>query len=261
MITLTKTPEGLTWTAPPDFSVAIIDQSGDRARILVTLLVNTDLYRKDNTYDIDLTGQTMVKILTVVATREKRLPITGAGGGFTPGPTIPVDPTQPVRVPIIDIYGQTTFNGEYLSDMTFIIQDEFKYCKSKNIVDPCQCGCDILYIQPNKLKTTTLIDNNIPLQDVVIGKKKTLQDKVLKISTSRGEPNFFNFYERFIKYAMLKYILIRLLYGTYDLCKLCRNFNKQFFKDLSHSRFCGFIEFFDNPDNQIMDFDRYFIKC
>ena len=149
--------------------------------------------------------------------------------------------------------------GEYLSDMTFVIQDKYKYYGKENIVDPCQCGCDIYYIQPNKVKTTTLVDNNIPLEDVVIG-KGTLRDKVLRISTSRGEPNFNEFYERFIRYAMLKYILIRLLYGEFDLNKLCRNYNKQFFKDLKHSRFCGFIEFFDNPDNEIIGFDQYFIK-
>lgn len=145
--------------------------------------------------------------------------------------------------------------------MIFVIQDQFKYCKNKNIIDPCQCSCDIYYIQPNKLKTTTFVENNnIPLQDIIVG-KGTLKDKVKRISDKIGEPNYYLFLDRFIRYAMLKYILIRLLYGEFDLCKLCRNFNKQFFKDLSNSRFCGFIEFFQNPDNEIMDFDQYFIKC
>ena len=205
------------------------------------------------------------KGIRVVVSRAKKT-FQGLGGGFStlpePSQISPTGPVaiQPLRVPIIDIYGQTTLNGEYLSDMTFVIQDQYKYKCPKNIVDPCPCGCDIYYIQPNQLKTTTLMDNNIPLEDVVIG-KGTLQDKVDRIATSRGEPNFKLFYERFIRYAMLKYILIRLLYGEYDLNKLCRNYNKQFFKDLKHSRFCGFIEFFEDPANDIIGFEQYFIKC
>ena len=220
---------------------------GDEYRIILNAVVNN------------------VEGVFVRASRSKS-EFIGAGGGFTSIPIAPTGPTgtigiQPVRVPIIDIYGQTTLNGEYLSDMTFVIQDQYKYYCNENIIDPCQCDCDIIYIQPDKLKTTTLIDNNIPLQDVVIGKGKTLQAKVDKIATSIGEPNFKLFNERFLRYAMLKYILIRLLYGTYDLNKLCRNYNKQFFKDLKHSRFCGFIEFFEDPANEIMNFDQYFIKC
>ena len=60
---------------------------------------------------------------------------------------------------------------------------------------------------------------------------------------------------------MLKYILIRLIYGEFDLNKLCKNFNKQFFKDLAHSRFCAFVDFFEDPANDIIDYDDYFIKC
>ena len=37
--------------------------------------------------------------------------------------------------------------------------------------------------------------------------------------------------------------------------------NKQFFKDLSHSRFCAFVDFFEDPVNDIIDYDDYFIKC
>ena len=63
---------------------------------------------------------------------------------------------QQVRVPIIDIYGQTTLNGEYLADMTFGIKDQFKYYCMKNIVDPYQCGSDIYYIPANKINLKPL---------------------------------------------------------------------------------------------------------
>ena len=57
----------------------------------------------------------------------------------------------------------------------------------------------------------------------------------------------------------MKYILARCIYGDFNLAYLYRNYNNQFFKDLANSRFCGFIEFFNNPDNGIFDFDQYFI--
>ena len=172
----------------------------------------------------------------------------------------PLNNTE-VRVPIIDIQGQTTFDGNYLSDMKFIIQDKYKYYCNENIIKKCG-SCKLHYYPYGKLKTTTFIDNNIPLQKVVKGKGKTLQDKVLRFFNAGSYgPNFQDFYRRFIQYAMLKYILIRLIYGEFDLNKLCKNYNKQFFKDLRHTRFCGFIEFFEDPINQIIDFDQFYIKC
>ena len=257
--------------APEGVLVGYTSENGQLKTVTITLGtevspvagVNPLLYNIGDVYNITVKSSIPGSTAAEGFAARKLAVFTGAGGGFSTLPISPtgsIDPTQPVRVPIIDIYGQTTLNGEYLSDMTFVIQDQYKYCKSKNIIDPCQCGCDIYYIQPYKLKTTTLIDNNIPLQDVVIG-KGSLQNKVLNIFYSTGEPNFKLFYERFIRYSMLKYILIRLLYGSYDLSKLCRNYNKQFFRDLAHSRFCGFIEFFENPDNEIIGFEAYFIKC
>ena len=199
----------------------------------------------------------------------KAVEFQGLGGGFA-GPLPPLPPLPPtsptgnvqVRVPIIDIYGQTTIDGDYLSDMTFVIQDQYKYkCNENKYINSDHCyGCTIYYLPVNKLKTTTFQQNNIPLEDVVKG-KGTLQEKVFKLYNLPLSPEFQNFYERFIRYAMLKYILIKLLYGSFDLCKLCRNFNKQFFKDLADSRFCGFIEFFEDPANGIIGFDQYYIKC
>lgn len=154
-----------------------------------------------------------------------------------------------IKVPMINIYGQTTYNGDYLSDMTFVIQDQYKYNCHKNRNNH-GCGCIEYYLLPDQLKTTTLQVNNIPLQDVVKG-KGSLYDKVFAIFNE----SFFEFYESFIRYGMLKYILIKLIYGEYDLNKLCRNKHKTFIKDLSHSRFCRFVAYFD------VDFNQYYIKC
>ena len=68
-----------------------------------------------------------------------------------------------------------------------------------------------------------------------------------------------NFYEQMILYGMLKYILAKLLYGEFNIKYLLRKYNKQFFKDLSHSRFCGAIDFFNDYHNHILNYDQYFL--
>ena len=182
-------------------------------------------------------------------------------GGIATAFLFPPSNTTEVRVPIIDIMGQTTLNGDYLSDMTFVVQDKYKYKCSENIVKKCKNGCVEHYYLYGKLKTTTFQENNIPLQCVVKGKGKTLRAKVKAIYPGLSDPDFQDFYRRFILYGMLKYFLIRLIYGEFDLNKLCRNYNKQFFKDLKNSRFCGFVEFLEDPANDILNFDQYYIKC
>lgn len=207
----------------------------------------------DATYTFDLTDQNF------------RVKIGYANnvqlGGIATSIQFPPTNNTEVRVPIIDIMGQTTIDGEYLSDMMFVIQDKYKYCGHDNLIKKCS-SCNPHYYSYGKLKTTTFRENNIPLQCVVKGKGKTLQNKVMRFfNTNAFGNNFQDFYRRFIQYAMLKYILIRLIYGEFDLNKLCKNYNKQFFKDLKHTRFCGFIEFFEDPVNQILDFDQFYIKC
>jgi hypothetical protein len=173
------------------------------------------------------------------------------------------------RVPIVYIYGQTTVDdANYLSDFKFVIKDKYKYYDCKNIVknkkncsNKCN-NCKEHYYPECKLKTTTLYQVSPPMQDVVKGKGCTLRDKLLNYYNKHYltiGPSFDDFYEQMILYGMLKYILARCIYGDFNIEYLYKNFNKQFFKDLANSRFCGFIEYFDNPDNNIIDYDQYFI--
>jgi len=180
-------------------------------------------------------------------------------------------PTGCIRVPSIVIQGQTTYNGEYISDMTFTIKDKYKYYDCKNVIDyhkkcnDCSKSCNACkhyYYPYSKLKTTIFLEFGPPMQKVVKGKGCTLREKLVNYYNNHiilNAPTFDDFYEQMILYGMLKYILCKILYGDFNIHYLYRNFNKQFFKDLANSRFCGFIEFFDNPDNHIIDYDKYFI--
>jgi hypothetical protein len=170
-----------------------------------------------------------------------------------------------VEVPIIDIEGQTTYNAEYLSDFTFIIQDKYKYYVYDPELLKGKCHCEPIYIDSRKLKKTTFLVYGPELQCVVKGKDKTLRGKLynyyINHPTDFGPSFDEDFYGPMIFYSMTKYILARLIYGDFNINYLCRNFNKQFFKDLKHTRFCGFIEVFTNPIYGIVGYDKYFIKC
>lgn len=160
-----------------------------------------------------------------------------------------------VNIPIINISGQTTVNGDYLSDMLFIIKDKYKYYKycNKKVYDK-QCN---IMINSNYLKTTTLYQNNIPLEKVLKGKcGVTLKEKAYNINP---EPEFNSFYKNLILYAMVKYVLSYILYGKFNLNYLLNKYNNDFFKHLQKSRFSYFIIFFTNPQYNVVGFNKYFL--
>jgi hypothetical protein len=167
------------------------------------------------------------------------------------------------KVPIINIQGQTTYNGDYLSDMTFTIKDKYQYY-GYHLDTIKMSKCKDIFIKFKKLKTTTFLEFHIPLQNVVKGKGCTLREKLLHYYNHHQHligPSFNDFYIQIILYGMSKYILSKLLYGDFNINYLCQNRNKQFFKDLKHSRFCGFINFFKDPSNNIVGDDQFFITC
>ena len=168
-----------------------------------------------------------------------------------------------VRVPIINIQGETTLNKSYLSDFTWTVGDRYQYCDNRPDCHKAPKNCDPIYYPFNKLKITTYFQFGPPMQEVVRGKGTTLNEKLQNYYSKHPDqaPTFMGFYELMIRYGMLKYVLARIIYGCFDIKYLCRNFNKTFFKDLKKSRFCGFIEFFENPAEGVVGYDQNFKKC
>jgi hypothetical protein len=168
-----------------------------------------------------------------------------------------------VEIPIIEIRGQTTYNADYLSDMTFIIKDKYRYYDyDSKIIKTCG-KCKSQYGKLSKLKTTKFLQFSPPLQNVVKGKGCNLKEKLYNYYLTHqckfGSSFNDDFYGPLILYSMFKYILAKLLYGDFNINYLCQNFNKQFFKDLKQSRFCGAIDFF--CDEEYRGFYKVFVKC
>ena len=204
----------------------------------------------------------------VVLTRANNLGFGfgGAGGGFNDGFTggcsgcacFVNNSCGNVRVPIVTISGQTTFDGEYLADILFTICDEYQYYKCK----PLKSCCKVNFIKAGQVLQTQFRTCGIELQKVVKGPNNlSLREKLLNIYNqfmSILGPSFNAFYENFILYGMAKYILARVLYGDFNLDYLLKSFNKQFLNDLGNSRFCAFLELFEDCNSNVYGFNQFF---
>lgn len=246
-----------------------------RANILTITVIGVSAGERGDTYNIQL-----VNCSGSGSDRDPRNPISarstltrplgpnkfdfvnfsGAGGGFINGCSgcACFNNCGNIRVPIITIQGQTTFDSEYLADILFTICDEFQYYKCKRL----KSCCKINFIKPEQLLQTQFRTCGIELQKVVKGIKfNSLRGKLLAIYNQFSNilgPSFNQFYENFILYSMAKYILARVLYGDFNLDYLYKSFNKQFLYDLSNSRFCAFLELFEDCNSVVYGFNQFF---
>jgi hypothetical protein len=100
---------------------------------------------------------------------------------------------------------------------------------------------------------------------VTKGKGTTLNEKLQYLISQNLQPNNMGINEflyNIIKYGMTRYILSRLLYGCFDINYLLGKYYKKFLRDLGRSRFCRFIEFFDDcsdPNNNFVGYEKYFL--
>lgn len=162
-----------------------------------------------------------------------------------------------LKIPAINIYGQTSVNGQDVGDMIFTIYDKFKYCDEKPL-DP-ELKCAVEYEKSSKVKTTKFHKCCPRLVCVLRGKGETAYCKVESIWLSTQPTSYLpNFYKNIIKYAMLKYILARLLYGDFNINYLLGKYNEKFLNDLAHSRFCAFVTDFEDCHSPIYGFNKYF---
>ena len=178
-------------------------------------------------------------------------------------PDIPVCNVKPcynIRVPQINITGQTTIDGSDVGDAIFTILDEFSYYKHDNPIP--ENNCMIRYINRDDVKETEFRQCCPYIVSVLRGKGKTLYDRALSIYNKLGEAKigvpFITFYRYIILYGMAKYILSKLLYGDFNIDYLLGKYNEKFLEDLGNSRFCGFIEFFKDCESPVRGYNKYF---
>ncbi len=124
-------------------------------------------------------------------------------------------------VPKILIEGQTFGNGSDIANMHFTIIDKLEYYKDTSIIGT---KCGYFYTKINKLKETTFLKccENVSLFNVLRGEGKNALEKAeflfLKSDEAIQKIGFINFYyNNLIPYAMIRYILSKILYGNFNI--------------------------------------------
>lgn len=172
-----------------------------------------------------------------------------------------------ISVPILNINGQTNVDGSDMGDVIFTIIDTFQYyCHDE--IPPCQNKCGVYHASESELKKTVFRQCCPKIVSVLIGEdlrddmKLTAYEKLENIFRVLGEDgvgtDFQTFYPRVFFYAMVKYILGRILYGEFNINILLRKNNEKFLKDLGKSRFCEALHIFLDCDSNVFGYDRYF---
>lgn len=214
-----------------------------------------DKYRLDFDVGPDSFTHTLTSIVTrITQTFPTNGPTTAASGQLL------LKQSSNIEVPIILIQGQSLIDGSDIGNMIFTIEDEIEYYKQK--VPKKLNKCQEYFIDSNNIKTT-IFDKCCPkIVSVVKGKGTTLYDKLWYIFDTENITIYFeNFYPNLFFYAMLKYILARLLYGDFNVNYLLRKYNDKFIKDLTKSRFCGALPIFTECVNGlcVYNYDQYFL--
>jgi len=170
-----------------------------------------------------------------------------------------VSPCQNVKVPLLFINGQTTIDGSDIADMLFTIYDKYSY--ENPIPLPKTKVCSVNYVDKIDLVKTVLRICSVKIVSVLRGKGSTAYCKADYIWMNLKPTTYLTtFYDNLIAYAMLKFILSRLLYGNFDINHLLANYNEKFLHDLGHSRFCAFIQNFEDCQSPIYGYNKYFKK-
>lgn len=167
---------------------------------------------------------------------------------------------NPVLVPIITISGQTTVDYCNIGDMIFTICDKYIYYNEVPISTNTKT-CKDIYINPDELKSTRLIQCCPNMVKVLKGRGCTLFDKASYIYDRMSEsigPSLYDFYINLIFYSMVRYILARILYGEFNIKYLLNKYYEKFLIDLGNSRFCGALQFFNDSTQPTYGYNKFF---
>lgn len=160
-------------------------------------------------------------------------------------------------IPKIDISAVSAAEDLNFGEAFYVVVDTVRHkgtvsCKNKRIVDSTAPG-GVVY--ESKFSQFPQINS------VLKGEGCSLRQKFRSLIAHYDlDVSIESFTAHMALYALLKYILARLMYGDFSLKYLDRCFNKQFMRDLSESHYSFYLFFFTNREIGLIGFDRYF-KC
>lgn len=167
-----------------------------------------------------------------------------------------------INIPILNIVGQTLIDGSDIGNVIFTIIDDRQYYCKEPLSHDNGCGCGVFFAKESQLKITRFSKCCPIIVSVVKGEGNTLYEKLENIFNTLGQDvigvDFQSFYNRIFFYAMLKFILARILYGKFRIRFLLGKYNDQFLKDLGNSRFCSALHLFLDCDSIVFGYNKYF---
>jgi len=164
-----------------------------------------------------------------------------------------------ISVPIINIQSQTLIDGSDIGNTIFKIDDEiFYYNKIPEDLNKCKNH----EIPKTKVKTTLFDLCQVEIGPVVIGTAKNWFYKTVDIYNKLGKDkiglDFKDFRLNMLLYALLKYILARLIYGKFNTKYLLNKYYNKFLNDLKDSRFCEAYNLFMDKNSKFYGYEIYF---
>lgn len=240
-------------------------------------ITNGNEFPSEETYQFDFNTALDKFIATYIYPRELSVTNYDRCNGTGPSPIVSMSKTIheediKVEVPDIRITAQSDLYGNNLGNVVFEVLDIMRHhtnfpCETlcKNSDDrplfpkdnhKChnKCPANPTVIDSDKVKHTAF--SEYPhLNDVLKGEGCNLREKAeWIIGYYRLDIQTEQFMINLIEYSMGKYILSRLLFKRFSIKYLLERYNEKFFERLSQSRYCRFLEKFDD----FVGYERYF---
>ena len=157
-----------------------------------------------------------------------------------------------IKIPTLVLSVFTLANGSDIGEAYFVIQDTINY-ETQQVQDNT---CKLRYSSQENLITSKFRKCCPYIVSVLRNIGITAQEKVSNMWTlEQPTETFPEFYLGIMVYAMLRYILSRLMYGDFNIDYLLNQYTEKFLYDLNHSRFCQFAPFFLDCNSIIPGFD------
>lgn len=164
-----------------------------------------------------------------------------------------------IEVPIINIEAQTTVENTDIGDAVFSIYDKYQYygCDINKHVYTNKCRKH--YTNNNDILETKFTRTNLKIIRYLKGEGATAKDKVVSLYQKTSKKiNVLEFGDNIMTYALIKYILAKLLYGKFCKKYLLNKYHEKFLEDLSKSRFCGGLKIYTDKNSVLYGYNKYF---
>jgi len=164
-----------------------------------------------------------------------------------------------IQIPSILILSQTLIDAADIGDTMFKIIDNIEYYNKKAVIIP-KYVCVIEKIDAIDAKITNFEKYCPKGVDVLRGRGHTAYEKTVYLFNTNNISIYLkNFASNLLEYAMVKYLLGRILYGKFNMKYILQKYNDKLLKDLSNSRFCHFVKFFTDPTSKVYGYNQYFL--